>query len=454
MKRRLFKLLKKNKTLFEFYASLTSKRRIKRVQSIFERIAFFEEKSFSRQIVENKAILEDFLQHCMDTVPYYKNLGLHISDTSDIRTVLKSFPILTKDIIRTQNEKLISNKFEIAELETRQTGGSTGQPLKFYATAEAQIEDQAHHWQLYSKIGVHLGDMIIALVGLNLSEEEISQGVFWRKHDTDNAFGTVQFSIQQLNENTLEQYLHHFNELKPKLIRSYPSALYRFAKMLNNRNLNLNFQLKGINITSEVCEPHQKQYLENFFNTKVYNEYGNKELSVFCTTDGEGMFLKSSPAYGYVEVLDEHGEDVKPGETGKIITTGFLNKGMPFVRYDTGDLGTVKERSAGIITFSEIVGRNQDFLVDLHGEKKYSIGSIYGHGKEVFQKIKEWQIKQSKDGHLSLYLVINDEFSKDDEKKLVEHPFFKSFVLDFNYVKNLQRTMAGKQPFIIRETFK
>ncbi|MEO1487254.1 MAG: hypothetical protein AAFU57_16030, partial [Bacteroidota bacterium] len=213
MKRRLFEILKKNRRLFEFYARLTSKRRIKRVQSIFERIAFLENKAFSQQVVENQTILKDFLLHCVNTVPYYKSLDLEGSHNQNVQSFLKSFPILTKDIIRAQNKKLISNKFQMEGLETRQTGGSTGQPLKFYATAEAQIEDQAHHWQLYSRIGVRIGDMIVALVGLNLIEEEIAEDVFWRKHDKDNAFGTVQFSIQQLNENTIQHYVTRFKRV-------------------------------------------------------------------------------------------------------------------------------------------------------------------------------------------------------------------------------------------------
>src|SRR6202140_3260495 len=39
-----------------------------------------------------------------------------------------------------------------------------------------------------------------------------------------------------------------------------------------------------------------------------------------------------------VEIVDDHGRDVRPGERGRVIVTGLYNYVMPFIRYELGDI--------------------------------------------------------------------------------------------------------------------
>src|SRR5262249_52336144 len=44
------------------------------------------------------------------------------------------------------------------------------------------------------------------------------------------------------------------------------------------------------------------------------------------------------PLYGYTELLDENDTPVvTPGAYGRLVSTGLLFPGMPFIRHDTGD---------------------------------------------------------------------------------------------------------------------
>ena len=75
------------------------------------------------------------IEHAYVHIPYYHDLfdklGLKPDDFSSMED-LKKIPVLTKDIIRENFERLIPDDVHKYPYHVGQTGGSTGNPLKFY----------------------------------------------------------------------------------------------------------------------------------------------------------------------------------------------------------------------------------------------------------------------------------------------------------------------------------
>jgi phenylacetate-CoA ligase len=74
------------------------------------------------------------------------------------------------------------------------------------------------------------------------------------------------------------------------------------------------------------------------------------------------------PQYGHFELLDAENRPItQPGKLGFVVGTSFDNKVMPFLRYRTGDLAVLSDRShpllPGYPACERIVGRLQEFIV-------------------------------------------------------------------------------------------
>jgi phenylacetate-CoA ligase len=64
----------------------------------------------------------------------------------------------------------------------------------------------------------------------------------------------------------------------------------------------------------------------------------SEKAAFACALPDDPDLFAFDPLYGYTELLDENDAPVAaPGASGRIVSTGLLFPGMPFIRYDTGD---------------------------------------------------------------------------------------------------------------------
>lgn len=392
--------------------------------------------------------LRDFLKYCKENVPFYSN-----KIKEDFLTEFKNLPVMKKIEIRNNQKELISKSFNIKDLVLRNTGGSTGEPFEFYSDKLAGFYDNAHHWYLYSLMGYEKGDFIVSCGGFELHESVRNKGVYWKKNRKGFVFGDYAFSALYITDDNIKDYVNKLLSLKPKILRGYPSFFDRIATFILQNDIDVNFNIKGINLTAEMCSLSQRINIENAFSSRVYFEYGHTEIATFCYTYDDTYIYRSSPIYGYVEVLDDKGEDVPEGGVGKIVVTGFNNIGMPFIRYDTGDLGEVLQRNKGYVEFKSIYGRTQDFLLtkDLH--KIYLTALIFGQHLHAFKNIIKWQLIQNLPGKVTIKIVKCEHYSYNDELEIKSN-FLKvaDFDLTFEYVGTIPTTIRGKHLFLIQNT--
>jgi len=76
-----------------------------------------------------------------------------------------------------------------------------------------------------------------------------------------------------------------------------------------------------------------------------------------------------------LEILDQRGQPVGPGETGRAVLTSLHNYAMPLIRYDIGDYVTRAPRGnrckRGLPSISAIVGRETELFVTRDGEQYF-----------------------------------------------------------------------------------
>ncbi len=99
-------------------------------------------------------------------------------------------------------------------------------------------------------------------------------------------------------------------------------------------------RLKSILLTADHVPEAIKTVAERAWSCQVYNHYGMTEMGL-----GGGVECQARRGYHlreadlYVEIVDPNtGQPVAEGETGEIVFTTLTRRGMPLIRYRTGDL--------------------------------------------------------------------------------------------------------------------
>lgn len=391
------------------------------------------------------------LKYAYKNCTYYKDLFNNNKIDISKKAILKSIPLLTKKIIKDNSSALLSKKYRKRNLREKSTGGSTGEPLVFYTNSFAGINDNAHHWYHYSLMGYTQDDIIFGAGGFEIPLELRNQNIFWLHNNKNSVWGEYVFSVLYITNTNIGFYIKKLTEIKPSILRGYPSFFDKLAQYILTYRIQIDFRIKGIILTSEICSINQRKKIEEAFSTMVYFEYGHAEVSVFCYTKDNSYIYQSSPIYGYIEVLNEDGMDTSIGEVGNIIVTGFSNHGMPFIRYVTGDLGEVVFRNGGIVHFKRIIGRSQDFVISKDNQKVSLTALIFGQHLVAFKNIIQWQIVQNKVGLIVFNIIKGSSYKMNDEDE-IRNKIQSVTDIDviFNYVEEILLTKRGKHLFLIQ----
>lgn len=430
--------------IFAFKRDLITKAHVDKLRNL--------ESKTEKEIVKiQKEKLHEILNYAYDNTVYYKKvfdkLGINRTDINE----LKRIPFLTKEIIKENKHDLLSSEYRFESLGHRNTGGSTGQPLEFFCDSKCGLIDNAHHFYQYSLMGYKKGDLILGSGAVVISEEERNKHIYWAKIGKAEAFGDYKLSILYLTKDNIKYYVAKLLDLKPAILRGYPSLFDSLAQHILENNIIIDFHIKGISLTSEMCSEIQKNNIEKAFNSRIYFEYGHTEVAVLCSTCDDTYIYKSAPTYGYVEVLNNDGSETQIGEAGNIVVTGFNNKGMPFIRYRTEDIGELAYKNLGIVHFSKIIGRSQDFIHSSDNQK-ISISALTSWQHfTAFANISKWQIIQNQLGVIDILIIRGKNFSKVDEQEINDK--IKKIIrieIVFKYVDYIPRTNGGKHLFLIQ----
>ena len=395
--------------------------------------------------------MKDILKYAYDNCLYYKQLfdeyGLDI-DTLDNFSRL---PFLTKDVIRKHGRDLISRAVNSIFLVKRNTGGSTGEPLEFYSDASACAIDLAHHKYLYHIIGYEPADIIASGSGIVVPARYRTKNIYWLRRSKHNIWWHICFSALYLNDDTIGIYVKELLKVKPSILRGYPSFWGAIARYILMKKIDIDFKVKGVNLTAEICSTEQRELIERAFNSKVFFEYGQTELTLFCYTDRTSFTYQASPVYGYIEVIKDDGTYADDGEEGEVVATSLCNRGMPFIRYRTGDRVIVRRRRGGMIWFDVFYGRTQDYVFDKKNRKIALTALIFGQNFAAFKNMIRWQLQQDEIGTIIIKIIRGPLYTIQDEKEITGK-IKDSADIDvmFKYDDRMSLSKTGKFLFLIQ----
>jgi len=150
--------------------------------------------------------------------------------------------------------------------------------------------------------------------------------------------------------------------------------------------------------------------------------------------------------YGILECGDVERVD-EVSRRGKVIATGFAGCGMPFIRYDVGDVATWSSaectcgRHAKVIT--RVDGRVEDVVLTPEGGRITRFDYVF---KDT-HNVREAQVVQKALGSICLRIVRRPAYSAKDEQRIREEVALRvsaALGVEFEYVDEIERESSGK----------
>ncbi len=311
------------------------------------------------------AALHRLLSHCREAVPYYADLlgqsGFDPAKSGDPFETLARLPILKKQTIRTNFERLQSADLRARPWCYNTSGGSTGEPVHLIQDLEYEDRSKAITLFYYALLGCEVGQPLVRLWG---SERDIEGGTRSPKARFFNWLtNTTWLNAFRMSPERMRHFILTLNRVRPRLIVAYAQAAYELARFAEREALSVAPQ-RAVVTSAGTLYPFMRAKIAQVFGCPVYNLYGSREVSdIACEVPG-GDGLRVAPWGSFVEILDDQERPVPPGEEGNIVVTCLTNYAMPLVRYWIGDRGALRPDAApagaGLQVLRHVSGRNVD----------------------------------------------------------------------------------------------
>lgn len=413
---------------------------------IFDNQEFWTQSQIQQYQVEKaQRLIELAVKH----VPHYRRAFATIDCTRlGVLDDLKKLPILEKEVIRQNAAQLLDEQLNPQSLYQDRTSGSTGTPLVIYWPKSmfpmwlALDECRIRAWA-----GVKQS-MPRAMIGGRPIVKGDSKGPYWRYN---YLWKQLYMSSYHISDSTAPDYIKALTRYGSQWITGYGSAIALLGEWLCDNSIK--FQgIKSVLTSGDNLLPGHRRAIQEGFCCKVFDNYGSAEGCLLISECEQGR-MHVQPESGILEILDEKGNQCKPGEIGHMIVTGLLNDAMPLIRYRTGDLAAWSlettcpcGRNSPLV--SHIEGRADDYLLHEDGRR---IGRLSTAIKKALT-VHSAQIVQDKLDHAWLLIQPADGYHESHGEILKNDILSRigTFKLDIGTVNTLPKTPVGKQRLVVR----
>ena len=409
------------------------------VKKAYQRLKTFDSlDSHSPQVLQHQqSALRNLLKHAADTTKFY-------SSFKDMD--LKDFPVINKDIIKTQQNSFLSKKYKKENLTVMFTSGSTGIPFSSYQDKIKKKHVNAELIYYSEKAGYQLGKNLTYIRGA-------TQGNYRTKFKQWLHNETL-ILVSKLDDITLEKITEKINSGSESTILGYAST-YSSLKNYFDRNgcASVNkAKVKGIISNGEMILDDTRETIEKAFNCRCYSRYSNQENGVIGQDDTENNIFLLNEAHYIVEILKmDTDEPAEKGEVGRIVLTDLYNYAMPMIRYDTGDIGSIKYLKQGDITkktIDDFGGRKRDMIFDCKGNHLYS--SVLSIGFDQFPEVRQFQFIQESPVQYRIKINTSNEFKgKDELVKWLKDFLGQEAEIAIEHVDEIPILESGKRKMVI-----
>ncbi len=379
--------------------------------------------------------LNKILRYTKRNVSFYENLPI----------VFLKLPVLSKLDLRNNLSEFISKEYVIGQLKEVVTSGSTGLPFKVYQSKEKVHRNTADTIVFGEMGGLFLGNKLAYFKIWN----NINEKSWWLKRVQN----ILPVDVLNLSDLRIKKLIGEMNKESNLNFLGYSSALESISACVKRHNLHVDVRLDSIITMSEGIGIEGRKNIQATFNCPVYARYSNVENGIIAqqTSMESDRYLINSASY-YVEILDLNEDTpIADGIIGRIVITDFFNKGMPIIRYDTGDMGskiTLEEEGSIKEYLLDVGGRRMDAIYNTKGDLISSF--VITNGTWNYAELLQYQFFQKGLKEYGFKLSVETNFER-EEALIDEFKVYlgKDALISIEYVNEIPVLASGKRRKVV-----
>lgn len=384
--------------------------------------------------------LAGLLNHAVKNIPFYK--AYEQNKDQDPKLWIKAFPIMYKSTIKDHlNELILGNR---EKMVVEKSSGSSGIQGEIYMTRVESFRAIAAQAFLWEWSGYQLGSQILQL--------GITPQRSWLKNAKDFLLRTTYQQAFNIDKQKIRDTLCRIPN--GSFFGGYASGLFAYALMAEELGIH-NIRFTSVISWGDKMFPHYRKQIEKQFKTQVFDTYG-------CT---EGMMIAGQCQFGsyhiltphvYLELLDDQGNEVAPGQPGYVVATRLDAFSMPLIRYYLGDLA-VRENpdktcpcGKPFPMLRQVIGRDTDIIKTQTG--KFLIVHFFTGIFEHIPEIRQFRVIQRTLDSIEIeFIPAAKELDPDiiaKIRKIIEEKLEEPLDIAFKQVDNIPPTPSGKPQII------
>jgi len=294
-------------------------------------------KMLSRQQIESyqwEKIKETY-KMAVTKSPYYAELykDCKLESMEDF----KKLPFVTPDDVCEHGlDMLCVPQSEISRIVTMDTSGTTGKPKRIYFTPDDQeLTIDFFHYGM--KLIVDETDVFMILMPC---QRPGSIGTLLKDALERSGVRVVMYGLPDGNDtDKILSIMEREGVTSCVALATQLSAIAEKSMEYSTSGKPLDIPISKVLLSAEYVSEESRRTISGAWDCSIFEHYGMTEMGLGCAVscqELEGCHIRETDLY--IEIIDpETGEVLPDGEEGEIVFTTLSRKGMPFIRYRTGD---------------------------------------------------------------------------------------------------------------------
>lgn len=287
-----------------------------------------------------EARLSEALVYLQEHSKFYQSMFKeHHIDITKIRTIedMQRIPVTTKTDLQLYNDNFICvSKDDIIDYVT--TSGTLGDPVTFVLTSEDLDRLAYNEYLSFNTAGCSKHDILQLMTTI---DRRFMAGLAYYMGARELGMGVVRVGngIPELQWDTIHR-------IHPTCGMVVPSFLIKLIEFAEKNDIAYN----DCSLHKCICigeALRNQDFTLNTLGRKIQNKWPALKLhSTYASTEMQSSFTECSECKGghlqpeliIVEFLNDNNEPVQEGEAGEVTITTLGVKGMPLLRFKTGDI--------------------------------------------------------------------------------------------------------------------